>query len=349
MFKKKALLRAVIATGLASGLAACGGGSSSDSTPPNDPPPPEANTGQFVDSPVGGLEYEAKPSGITGVTSDDGSFRYMDGDAVYFKVGKYYVGSADGTELISPRNIGLNNEDAVANIARFLQTLDDDGIPENGITINNAARETAENSTGGDVTALDLSSGTVKDRILALTTNNSVKPADLVDREAALAHLGETLKSFEARSRAECESDAPAVEKEELAGNSFGRIGNGEITFFSFSSTNELQEIANDEGELKDRDGKWSLDGQAKTLTLELGGEPDTVGICSNGQGIILDDGENPMIFWEVAPFDDSQATAFHLQTDTDAGALVQLHTSDDSFTAYEGDGEKTGSYEIES
>lgn len=349
MFKKKALLRAVIATGLASGLAACGGGSSSGSTPPSDPPAPEANTGQFVDSPVGGLEYEAKPSGITGVTGDDGSFRYMDGDAVYFTVGQYFVGSADGTELISPRNIGLNTEDAVANIARFLQTLDDDGIPENGITINNAARQKAKNSAGGEVSALDLSADTVKTGILDLTANNSVQREDLVDRKTALAHLGDTLDSFEARSKAQCESDAPAVEAEALAGNSFGRIGNGEITFFSFSARNEFQEIANDEGSLKDRDGTWSLDGQAKTLTLEFGEESDTVGICSNGQGIILDDGEKPMIFWEVAPFDDSQATAFHIKTGTDTGALLQLDTPGNSFTVYEGNDEKTGTYAIES
>ncbi|MCR8916234.1 hypothetical protein FDP08_09440 [Marinobacter panjinensis] len=349
MFKKKALLRAIVATSLTSALVACGGGSSSGSTPPVNQTPPTENTGNFIDSPVGGLQYEAKPSGITGVTGDDGRFRFMDGDAVYFKVGNYFVGSADGAKMISPKSIGLTNEDAVANIARFLQTLDDDGILENGITINNAARETARNSTGGEVSALDLSSESAKAGILELTEKNSVQRAELVDRASALGHLNQTLADFEAASKVSCSSDDAAVENDDLTGKFFGRIGNGEITLFEFSSTTEFKEIANDEGKQIERSGSWSIDGQAKTLTLTFEGGSDTVGVCGTGQGIILDDGETPMIFWETAPFTSSQDETFQIATGTDQGTLLQLNSETKAYSMLNGTGtSEQGTYYVE-
>lgn len=350
MFKKNLLFRALVTAGLTTGLVACGGGgSSTGDTPPADQNPPTENTGNFIDSPVGGLEYEAKPSGITGVTDDDGSFRYVDGDAVYFRVGNYLIGSADATSMISPKSIGLTNEDAVANIARFLQTLDDDGILENGITINNAARETARNSTGGEVSALDLTSEGVKTEILELTEKNSVQRTELVDRASALGHLNQTLADFEAASIASCSAEAPAVEETRIADKTFGRIAQGEVTLFTFESEgNKVIEIANDQGEIKSDEGTWLLDGQGKTMTLTFTDQdPETITVCDASNSIILESGDTSNKFYDVVPADASAGRSFLLSSATeqaDTGAILQL-TSASEYETISGNGFKTGTW----
>src|SRR5690554_6703438 len=199
MFEKNKLLRALLAAGLTTGLVACGGGSSGsgDNTGGGDggtggggdqittPSSGTVMQGQFIDSPVGGLEYTAEPSGISGITTDEGRCRYQEGDTVRFTVGKFEVAPTDGADMISQRSI-TSDGDGVANIARFFQTLDDDGIVENGITINNAARKLASNSAGGgNIVQLDLESSSVQTAILNLTTSNSVKPSALVDETSA--------------------------------------------------------------------------------------------------------------------------------------------------------------------
>ncbi len=93
-------------------------------------------TGVFLDSAVQGLTY--KSGTISGVTGADGSFKYEVGKSVQFSIGGIVLGTTMGKAVITPINLvkaGDVSNPTVVNIARFLQTIDDDGNPSNGIQI----------------------------------------------------------------------------------------------------------------------------------------------------------------------------------------------------------------------
>jgi uncharacterized protein len=100
----------------------------------------ELRTGVFAGLVIG-LKYETPT--LSGVTNEKGEFQYRAGEAVTFLVGDVVLGTARGAErmneaqLISRVNgrIGKVKDPALINLARFLQTLDQDGNVENGVTI----------------------------------------------------------------------------------------------------------------------------------------------------------------------------------------------------------------------
>ena len=108
-------------------------------------------TGSFVDSEVEGIEYtSADGSGETtfsGVTDENGSFNYYEGDTVTFNIGGIVIGSATAEPVITPVDLvdGAADEtdSTVTNIAKLLQTLDDNDNPEDGISITDAVRTSA--------------------------------------------------------------------------------------------------------------------------------------------------------------------------------------------------------------
>lgn len=128
---------------------------------------PVRQVGRFLGSPVSGLQYSTDSG--SGETNDKGEFRYQDGEQIRFSVGNIFIGEALGTATISivdlhklvlpqtalETHIAINELqdvknvtplDKVTNIAIFLQTLDEDGDPDNGITISEKIRELAETS-----------------------------------------------------------------------------------------------------------------------------------------------------------------------------------------------------------
>ena len=103
-------------------------------------------TGYIYDDVVSGLEYStATQSGLTG---SDGSFKYIKGEKVTFKIGNLTLGKATDANVILTlfdlASIGQNSDgtpsDEVANMAILLQSLDEDKDPNNGITISEATR-----------------------------------------------------------------------------------------------------------------------------------------------------------------------------------------------------------------
>jgi hypothetical protein len=133
-------------------LVACGGGGGGGDNP-------AVATGQFTGGPVKGLQYRtASQSGETGAS---GEFRYLPGEAVTFFVGDITVGAAAGAAKVSPFDLAgvappatvpNSSEASVAfdqaiNLAIFLQTLDADGDPANGIEIPAQIRALASGST----------------------------------------------------------------------------------------------------------------------------------------------------------------------------------------------------------
>lgn len=96
--------------------------------------------GVFVDAPVEGLSY-VTTSGLTGTTNAAGVFNYVAGDSVTFSLGSVKFPSVVAGDLISPLELtgasSANHPGALA-IARLLQSVDSDGNPDNGITVNRA-------------------------------------------------------------------------------------------------------------------------------------------------------------------------------------------------------------------
>ena len=83
-------------------------------------------TGQFIDSAVAGLYYEASPSGLMGTTDASGTFKYKAGDTIEFYVGEILVGSAPAVPIMTPVTLVVGAVDethsVVINIAAFLQS-----------------------------------------------------------------------------------------------------------------------------------------------------------------------------------------------------------------------------------
>lgn len=97
-----------------------------------------ALTGVFIDSPVAGITYKTPTLG--GLTDAAGTFNYKAGEVVTFSIGSVVLGSAVGKPIMTPLDIVEGAKDTadqrVSNISAFLQTLDQDGNPANGITIS---------------------------------------------------------------------------------------------------------------------------------------------------------------------------------------------------------------------
>ena len=96
--------------------------------------------GRFA-GPVAGLRFETPT--CAGVTDQDGTFQYRDGEVVTFSVGAVVVGAARGKERLTVADIVARvdgrleklADPGLTNIARFLQTLDAGGNPDDGITL----------------------------------------------------------------------------------------------------------------------------------------------------------------------------------------------------------------------
>jgi len=124
------------------------GGGSSDT--------PSQFTGRFVGTPVSGLQYSTDSG--SGETNANGEFQYQAGEVIRFSVGNIVIGEVLGADTVSPFDLAdlvppqtaleihrvskamMNDSqttalDIVANIAVFLETLDEDGDAGNGIKI----------------------------------------------------------------------------------------------------------------------------------------------------------------------------------------------------------------------
>jgi len=297
MSKKYLFLKSALAVSITAGLAACGG-SGGGSTP--SPSRDEVNTGQFVDSPVGGLEYTAQPSGIADVTTDDGTFRYVDGDTIKFRVGAFYLGEASAGSLITPVTLTSNTPERTENIARFLQTLDDDGIPGNGITITANTRSVAANQNATDVATATISDTTAT----VLTDGNTVPQTKVVSAEEANDHLSGTLDQL-APVESCSDERAKAVTEARLVDNAFGFIRSDELGVFHFKNDGTLAEYSYDTERTNPlRDGAeetWELLNGGSSIKFER--EPTAMTVCSTDNYLIFEDGEGIAKFYNIKPY----------------------------------------------
>ena len=104
-----------------------------------------ALTGVFLDSPVSGLEYETDT--FQGVTGSGGAFSYNRGETIRFFVGDTTLCETPAASIVTPIDCveGATDEThpMVTNMLVFLQSIDFDNDPENGIDITELMQQKA--------------------------------------------------------------------------------------------------------------------------------------------------------------------------------------------------------------
>lgn len=140
--------------------------------------------GKFVDSAVQGITYVSGDQ--VGVTNAKGAFSYYDGNNVRFSIGDIFLGTGPGKEVMSPIDLVPGATDvtnpAVINIARFLQTLDDDANLANGIQITGVQSSLAVGKSvnfNQDTTAFE-NDGNVQTVVATLTSASPTGAKNLI-------------------------------------------------------------------------------------------------------------------------------------------------------------------------
>ena len=110
--------------------------------------------GVFLDSAVAGLTYRSAT--LRGLTDARGAFQYREGEWVVFSVGDLELGRAMGRPVVTPLDLTIDGyhqaRHVTANFCVFLQTLDTDRNPRNGIEIPEAThRFFTENDVAAQV------------------------------------------------------------------------------------------------------------------------------------------------------------------------------------------------------
>lgn len=159
---------------------------------------PDVIHGKFIDAVVG-LQYVSGDQ--AGKTDIDGNFDCEAGPSINFFVGDILIGAATCDELISPVDMvpGASDEThpTVSNIFAFLQTIDDDNNPDNGITITQVVIDAAMGySINFEQTTEDFKSDpNVINIVAALTAVTTAGVHGLVDSSAAESDLNSILLS----------------------------------------------------------------------------------------------------------------------------------------------------------
>lgn len=193
---------------LSSLLAACGGGSSDSgpATPKVVAPTPSTPvvttyTGKFIDAAVIGINY--KTAEEAGITNADGEFIYRSDEKVTFSIGDIVFPEVLADAVITPLNIFVTtdiNNIAVVNALRLLQTLDEDGIPENGITILSEAHQLALG------VIVDFTSSDFESQVTDFIANGNQLNKQLITADDAIYHFQLTLDKINSEPMNGCDS-----------------------------------------------------------------------------------------------------------------------------------------------
>lgn len=209
-------------------LAACGGGGGSS----NDA---SAKTGQLIDSAVAGVAYQT-PS-YSGTTDANGEYHFIEGETVTFTIGSISFGPLPAKAVLTPLDLAGSTDITnrkVINIARLLQTLDDDQNPANGISIPASANPVALNF---DQDVADFESDV--STLLSLT---------LVDEATAMAHLQAELDELNAGA-GDLDSEPASVPAAFVGSHTFkyeeivpgSGIADGALSTFEIQAGNKLK------------------------------------------------------------------------------------------------------------
>jgi len=190
-------------------LYACGGGGGGDSGAGSAGSGGSPNTSQtggnaatvlvgvFLDSAVSNIKYRTTtPTGTIskeGNTDSLGQFNYLVGDTITFSVGGISLPSALAAKTITPMDLANTKDmgsNTVLNILVFLQSLDDDGNPSNGVNIPNAANAAATTAIDFSVLPAVFRSNPVFNTLVANSGSTNRTPVSL---SSAMDHFKTTL------------------------------------------------------------------------------------------------------------------------------------------------------------
>lgn len=147
-------------------------------------------TGVFIDAPVKGLQYSTLTQ--SGVTNDQGEFKYIAGEEVIFKIDGLEIGTVRGAS-----EVPVTMLPQYIDVARLLQSLDIDVLEElidiSGIKISdnlkNQLKDLLENKQGDFNTIL---TQTQLDNIESTSQVQLVNSAPVTE-QAALQHIMEAI------------------------------------------------------------------------------------------------------------------------------------------------------------
>ncbi|MDF1693706.1 MAG: hypothetical protein P1U47_15100 [Zhongshania sp.] len=148
--------------------------------------PSNSLTGVFTDSPVYGVKYQTES--LQGLTNTLGEFNYLEGESVVFSIGDFKLPSTSAAPQITPVDLAQGSSEIRNNILQVIQSLDDDGNPENGIEIPIEAENAFKGSN------LDISSANFDSEVQAIL--DTIKGGiQLISEEQANAHFQGAQKS----------------------------------------------------------------------------------------------------------------------------------------------------------
>ncbi|SKA05832.1 hypothetical protein SAMN02745127_01988, partial [Oceanospirillum multiglobuliferum] len=166
-------------------------------------------TRTIVDGVMDGLAYTSS-SGIAGFTDELGTFSYVEGDSVTFKIGDVVIGEVTPEDL-SNGTIFLQdmadvdrsdlNDEYVENMGVFLQSLDEDENPDNGITITPKVHAAFE--------GVDLDLRTASEADVKAAIELAGKTA--ISEEQAMAHVQRMLEQYAGLTSFEAHTDDSIV------------------------------------------------------------------------------------------------------------------------------------------
>lgn len=111
--------------------------------------PTDIKSGLFVDAPVEGLMYES--GSLIGRTDAEGRFYYETGKDVTFSIEDVVIATIEPKDFVAPFDLvsstAFVSDTEVTNISRFIQSFDEDGDPDNGITISKDTRDAFQTFT----------------------------------------------------------------------------------------------------------------------------------------------------------------------------------------------------------
>lgn len=168
-------------------------------------PAPLLSTGVFLDSAVSGLGYATAT--MNGETDANGEFNFNAGESVVFSIGGFELPEVQAGAFVTPLSLfgAADVEDPqVQDLARLLQSLDDNGNVSDGISLPLAVQ-----SIGSD-TEIDFGTDRFEAQATAVVQQVLGDQAQLVDSDTAMAHLTQTLIANDLISD-ECSSDHPFV------------------------------------------------------------------------------------------------------------------------------------------
>lgn len=149
--------------------------------------------GSFVDSPVQGLNYETETQ--SGTTDEEGTFTFLPGETITFYMGEIELGSADAQVVMTPVHLVNGAVDemdpTVTNMGMLMQSLDEDGNPDNGITISNEVSDAVSN-TDIDFSATDFENQEEITSLFDTMNNMNLFPnenREMISPEEAQAHM----------------------------------------------------------------------------------------------------------------------------------------------------------------